>query len=90
MQRLFYEDSNIKDFTCEITNVEEMDGKFHVVLDKTAFFPGGGGQLCDIGKIESYDVEEVYEKDDVIYHVINSNPKKIHKVKCSLDRKSVV
>ena len=51
MQRLFYEDSNIKDFTCEITNVEEMDGKFHVVLDKTAFFPGGGGQLCDIGKI---------------------------------------
>lgn len=85
MQRLFYEDSNIKDFTCEITNVEEMDGKFHVVLDKTAFFPGGGGQLCDIGKIESYDVEEVYEKDDVIYHVINSNPKKIHKVKCSLD-----
>ena len=85
MQKLFYEDSEIKNFTCEIEKVEEIDGKYHVVLDKTAFYPGGGGQLCDLGEIESHSIEEIYEKDDVVYHVLKSKPNKIHKVKCSLD-----
>lgn len=85
MQKLFYEDSEIKDFTCEIEKVDEIDGKYHVVLDKTAFYPGGGGQLCDLGTIESCDIQDVYEKDDEIYHVVKSKPNKIHKVKCSLD-----
>ena len=85
MQKLFYEDSEIKDFTCEVEKVEEIDGKYHVILDKTAFFPGGGGQLCDLGEIESCEVEDVYEKDGEIYHVLKSKPNKIHKVKCALD-----
>lgn len=85
MQKLFYEDSEIKDFTCEVEKIEEIDGKYHVILDKTAFFPGGGGQLCDLGEIESCEVEDVYEKDGEIYHVLKSKPNKIHKVKCALD-----
>lgn len=87
MERLFYEDSNIREFTCEILDIKEIDSKYHVELDKTAFYPGGGGQLCDLGKIESIDVLEVYEKEDKIYHVLDKKPNKIHKVKCSLDYK---
>ncbi|MGM9530241.1 alanyl-tRNA editing protein [Intestinibacter sp.] len=85
MQKLFYEDSDIKDFICEVEKVEEINGKYHVVLDKTAFYPGGGGQLCDLGTIEACEIEEVYEKDGEIYHIIKTKPNKIHKVKCTLD-----
>ena len=44
MEKLFYIDSYIKNFTAEIEEVKEVDDKFHVLLNKTAFFPGGGGQ----------------------------------------------
>ncbi|GAA0076367.1 DHHA1 domain-containing protein [Clostridium sp. CTA-5] len=87
MEKLFYENQYLKTFTAEIAEIKELNGKFHVVLDKTAFFPGGGGQYCDLGKIEEIEVLDVYEKDGLIYHVLEKKPIKIHKVKCSLDWK---
>jgi len=37
-------------------------------LDRTVFFPEGGGQSCDTGHIDSYPVVDVQEKDGVIIH----------------------
>lgn len=85
MEKIFYENSYKKEFTSEIIDIKEIDNKFHIALDKTVFYPEGGGQICDKGKIDSHDVEYVYEKDNVIYHVLNSKPIKIHKVKCTLN-----
>lgn len=85
MEKLFYIDSYIKNFTAEIEEVKEMDGRYHVLLDKTAFFPGGGGQYCDMGTIDNMFVEDVYEENDKIYHVLDKKPNRIHKVKCEID-----
>lgn len=85
MEKLFYIDSYIKNFTAEIEEVKEMNNKYHVLLDKTAFFPGGGGQYCDLGTIDNISVEEVYEENDKIYHVLDKKPNRIHKVKCEID-----
>lgn len=85
MEKLYYEDQYIRDFVAELERVEEKDGKFHVVLDRTAFFPGGGGQFCDLGTIENEKVIDVYEEDGVIYHVLEKKPIKLHKLKCSID-----
>ena len=74
MKKLYYEDQYIKKFTANIVELKEIDNKFHIVLNKTAFFPGGGGQFCDLGKIDGKDVLEVYEKDKKIYHVLNDKP----------------
>ncbi|AYE35098.1 DHHA1 domain-containing protein [Clostridium septicum] len=87
MEKLYYTDQYIKSFTAEVIDVKELDGKFHVVLDKSAFFPGGGGQLGDIGYIENHKVMNVYEETGVLYHVVETKPIKIHKVKCSIDWK---
>ena len=87
MERLYYKDQYIKEFTAEIVDIKEIDKRFHVQLDKTAFFPGGGGQFCDLGKIDTHDVVDVYEKGDSIYHVLETKPIKIHKVKCLIDWK---
>ncbi len=62
MEKLYYTDQYIKDFTAEIVEIKEVENKFHVLLDKTAFFPGGGGQFADLGKIDNYDVISVYEE----------------------------
>lgn len=85
MEKLFYIDSYIKNFTAEIEEVKEMDNKYHVLLDKTAFFPGGGGQYCDLGTIDNICVEGVYEENNKIYHVLDKKTNRIHKVKCEID-----
>lgn len=85
MEKLYYIDQYLREFTAEIIDILEIDNKFHVLLDKTAFFPGGGGQFCDLGKIDSHNVIDVYEKEDKIYHVLDKKPIKIHNVKCEID-----
>ena len=85
MEKLFYVDSYIKNFIAEIEEVNEIDSKYHILLDKTAFFPGGGGQYCDLGTIDNIRVLDVYEEKDKIYHVLEKKPNKIHKVKCEID-----
>lgn len=85
MKKLYYENQYIKDFKAEILDIKEKAGMFHVVLDETAFFPGGGGQHCDRGVIDKYNVIDVYEEDGVVYHVVDKKPLKIHKVPCSID-----
>ncbi len=58
---------------------EKEEGKYEIVLDKTLFFPEEGGQTPDRGTIrisESKDeiiVLDVQIKDDVIYHLTNTD-----------------
>ncbi|MCH1960214.1 alanyl-tRNA editing protein [Romboutsia hominis] len=85
MEKLYYTNQYIKEFVAEIEEILEVNGKYHIVLDKTAFFPGGGGQFCDLGKIDVHEVLDVYEKDNKVYHVVEKKPIKIHKVKCFID-----
>ncbi|CEO20749.1 alanyl-tRNA editing protein [Paraclostridium sordellii] len=85
MEKLYYKDQYIKEFTTEIVDIKEKDSKFYVELDKTAFFPGGGGQFCDTGKIDNHDVIDVCEENGTIYHITTTKPIKIHKVKCLID-----
>ena len=47
------------------------DGKYTAVLDKTLFFPEEGGQTCDTGALGEARVLCVYEKQGVIYHVLD-------------------
>ena len=84
-EKLYYKDQYIKVFEANIVEIEEKDGRFHVVLDKTAFFPGGGGQHCDLGKIDKYDVVDVYEEKEKIYHVLGERPIKLNNIKCYID-----
>ncbi|MBU5227162.1 alanyl-tRNA editing protein AlaX-L [Clostridium senegalense] len=85
MEKIYYEDQYVRSFTAEVVEIKEVDERFHVVLDKTAFFPGGGGQFCDNGTIEKINVIDVYEKDGTVYHVLEKNLIKKHKVKCEID-----
>lgn len=85
MEKLYYIDQYIKEFTAEVLEIREVDGKYHIKLDRTAFFPGGGGQDGDTGCIGGAEVIEVYEENNIVYHVSKKKPNKIHRVKCEID-----
>ncbi|MGL5752885.1 MAG: DHHA1 domain-containing protein [Paraclostridium sp.] len=85
MEKLYYEDQYIKEFTADIVDIKEIDSKFYIKLDKTAFFPGGGGQFGDTGKIDVHEVIDVYEENGEVYHIVEKKPIKLKRVKCSID-----
>lgn len=69
-QKLYYDDSYIKEFYAHVTECTENNGSYSVVLDRTAFFPEGGGQSADTGKIGDVNVIDVrISKDGVITHI---------------------
>lgn len=68
-RRIYYEDSFVSEFcACVLSCNKEADGRYAVILDKTAFFPEGGGQSSDIGTLDSVNVTYVHEKNGEIIH----------------------
>ncbi len=78
--KLYYNDLYAREFDAEILSLTEHNGTFHVILNQTLFYPGGGGQPCDLGTLDGIDVLEVLESGQEIIHVLNSRPehKNIH------------
>lgn len=64
--------------------VEHVRGEW-IELDRTAFYPGGGGQDPDRGIIEGLQVTEVKSEDDVLHRVPGHALKEGQTVKCSID-----
>lgn len=67
-EKLYYADSYLFDFDGKIVNVVTLENCVAIILDKTAFFPEGGGQQADTGHIGSCYIHDVIEKDGIIYH----------------------
>lgn len=66
--KLFENNSLLKECTATVTACTEKEGRYLVELDQTVFFPEGGGQLSDKGKINEAVVSHVSERDGHIYH----------------------
>lgn len=67
-EKLYYIDSHLWQFDAVVTGCEETKDGFAVTLDRTAFFPEGGGQLADTGSIGEARVLDVHEKEGRILH----------------------
>lgn len=67
-EKLYYADSHMKSFTAKVLSCSNEDKRFAVELDKTAFFPEGGGQAADTGTIGGVRVLDVREKGGHIIH----------------------
>ncbi len=84
--KLYYDDSYIKEFSAKVLGCAEKDGKYAVILDKTAFFPKGGGQYADTGKIGAVNVLDVrISKDGIITHFTDSALNVGEEYPCVLD-----
>jgi misacylated tRNA(Ala) deacylase len=69
---LYQTDSYLKEFSATITSVD--DETRAVVLDQSAFYPGGGGQPCDFGSLVvagiTYPVEKVKKQGGDVLHFL--------------------
>jgi len=67
-EKLYYRDPFLGEFTAVVLSCEEGKNGYQVVLDRTAFYPEGGGQPADHGMLGDAAVTDVREKDGVIFH----------------------
>lgn len=79
---IFRNDGYVFEFEGEVVNV---DGDW-VELGGTAFYPGGGGQVCDTGTMGGFPVTEVTYRGENIFHKVPDHPFVVgDRMWCSVD-----
>ena len=72
MEKLYYIDPEIKEFTAVVTGCSKTEKGYEITLDATAFYPTGGGQACDLGTLENANVLDVTEREEEIIHLCDA------------------
>lgn len=67
-EKLYYQDPYLTAFTARVLSCEKSKSGWAVVLDRTAFYPEGGGQPEDHGTLGAVQVTDVHETKGVIFH----------------------
>ena len=67
-EKLYDKDSHINEFSAKVLSCEKSGENYAVTLNKTAFFPEGGGQESDRGSIGEAAVLDVQIIDNEIIH----------------------
>jgi misacylated tRNA(Ala) deacylase len=83
---LYQTDSYLAETTAVVVSLEGQA----VALNRTIFYPGGGGQVPDAGALVtlgvSLPVTEIRKKDDVVWHAVQGAPPAVgSEVVCRLD-----
>ena len=76
MTELLYQtDSYLKEFDAAITTI--LEAERGIVLDRTAFYPGGGGQPCDFGTVAIegtvYPVQKAKKQGNDVVHFLGGD-----------------
>jgi len=69
---LFLRDAYLRSFDATVTGVDAPARR--VSLDRTAFYPTGGGQPHDTGTLGGFDVVEVTKVGDDVWHALGAGP----------------
>ena len=84
-EKLYYADPFMKEFTASVLTCEAAKTGYLVTLDRTAFYPEGGGQPSDHGTMNGLSVTDVHEKDGVVFHTVEGKVETGETVSCSID-----
>ncbi|WP_308754832.1 alanyl-tRNA editing protein, partial [uncultured Anaerotruncus sp.] len=70
--KLYEEDAYLREFEAEVTGCTQGKGGWLVTLDRTAFYPEGGGQPADTGTLGGARVLDVHEKEGEVVHTTDA------------------
>jgi misacylated tRNA(Ala) deacylase len=85
-KELFLKDAYLKEFEALVSDLAGRE----VVLDRTAFYPGGGGQPADkgtlrVGPVQAHVVDARREGGDVVHVLDNAIPDTVRKLNGEID-----
>lgn len=83
--KLYEADSHLSEFSATVLSCEKDGENYKVILDKTAFFPEGGGQEADTGRIGEANVFDVQISSGIITHVTDKPLESGNEYNCKLD-----
>ena len=85
-ERLYYDQTDLKEFSATVTAVRETDGKYEIALNRSAFYPTSGGQPYDTGVIGHANVLDVYvDGEGEVWHVVDGALSEGEEVFCRID-----
>ena len=67
-EKLYYADAERYSFDARVLECREGKGRWEIVLDRTAFFPEGGGQSGDVGTLGRVRVTDTHEREGTVVH----------------------
>ena len=67
---LYYDDPYLRQFHARVRQRLDINGQPAVILDRTAFYPEGGGQPCDLGHLNDVPVLDVQPSDEGPLHLL--------------------
>lgn len=68
--RLYYDDAYCADFTARVIAHGTVAGRPAVALDRSAFYPEGGGQPADRGTLNGLAVRDVQADASTVWHLL--------------------
>nr|WP_319488025.1 alanine--tRNA ligase-related protein [uncultured Caproiciproducens sp.] len=67
-EKLYYQNTYLKTFSAKVLSCDRQGDYYGVVLERTSFYPEGGGQPADIGVLNTVNVLDVHEHNGYIIH----------------------
>ncbi|HKX73446.1 MAG TPA: lysine--tRNA ligase [Candidatus Saccharimonadales bacterium] len=93
-KKLYLDNYSLTECNATLVSAEDLgEGSYRLVLDQTCVYSGGGGQACDLGKLE-WDggqlvlTEVTKDKEGIVYHdgtLEGELPKPGDRVECEVD-----
>ena len=75
-EKLYFTDSHMKNFEARVLSCTKADRGYEIILNRSAFFPEGGGQPGDIGRLECcgalINVVDCFEREGDTVHLCES------------------
>ncbi len=84
-EKLYYQDAYMKSFSAKVLDCRQGKKGWEMVLDRTAFYPEGGGQPGDSGCLGGVRVFDTHEKDGEILHYCDGPAKVGAQLECRID-----
>ncbi|MFR3290075.1 MAG: alanyl-tRNA editing protein [Lachnospiraceae bacterium] len=69
-EKLYYQNGHLARFTARVLSCARDEKGWAVKLDRTAFFPGGGGQEADEGELSGLNLLGLREEGEDVVHLV--------------------
>lgn len=79
-EKLYYIDGYLTQFDCKVISFFTDEGLTFIETDKTAFFPEGGGQTSDVGKLGEIQIDDVQIIEDKLFHIAKSTSSAVNEL----------